>query len=501
MEVNQTSTFLQLPAEIRDQIIGEVFFPGENSPEEYNQDKLGLAPTAVRQIFPYHRDEASKPKFEVAIIRTCRQLQIESEAILYGTSSWNLMYQDWNDSVKLSYEFFETFPQRLRRLIRRVERKCYSESYYETINILDWKHFMTFLANECPNLHSLILWGPGDQREGPWWVETCRQDKEWVQAVLQIKTLSYFNIPVIKGGVIYDYPEFKDEFLPWLKSSLLQQPKYLSNVGADKRLQDYNESQLNPPLRFLDLDRSIRDRIYRFALLPGNRCLHPYIKPWLDNTTKNVIPLLSTCQQVRDEAEIVLYSFGIFTSPIQKYDAKLLRFFKGCKRQNTKKLAPRLLGLVNTVRVGSGAKIKPTLLLFLARRMQLETLELSFANEMDIRIMNRDWTRKAPDNIASWKGCWQQYQLRNLARIPRVVIETPAGSALDPDCLDWLTVGLKRKLLFETDDSDTMKWLYEGNESLWRYESESDLISEPEDEANDGANEEEALAERGAPTV
>ena len=500
MAVDQTSTFLQLPAEIRDQIIGEVFFPGENSPEEYDQDKLGLAHTAVRQIFPYQRDKVSKPKFEVAIIRTCRQLQFESEAILYGTSSWNLMYQDWDDSVKLSYEFFETFPKRLRRLIRRVERKCYSESYPETISTLDWKYFMTFLANECPNLHSLVLWGPGDRGEGPWWVETCRKDKEWVQAILQIKSLTYFDIPVIKGGVIYDYSEFKDEFLPWLKSSLLQQPKPPSSIDVNERLQYYNSSQASSPFRLLDLDRSIRDRIYRFAILPGNRRIQPYIKPWLDTSTKNVIPLLSTCQQVHDEAEIVLYGFGIFTSPIRKYDAKLLRFFKGCKGRNTKKLAPRLLGLVKTVRVGSGAKINPTLLLFLARRMQLGTLELSFANKEEIRVMNRDWIRKAPDNIASWKGCWQEYQLRNLARIPRVLIETPAYSALNLDCLEWLTVGLRRKLLLETDESDTMKWLNDGEENLWRYESESDLMSDPE-EINDRDNEEEVSSESGTPTV
>ncbi|KAL9119267.1 MAG: hypothetical protein Q9187_004182 [Circinaria calcarea] len=501
MATDHTSAFLRLPAEIRDQIIGEVPFPDEKHPEEYDQNNLGLAPTAVRQIFPYHWDAAFKPKFEVAIIRTCRQLQIESEAILYGTSSWNLMYQDWSDSVKLSYEFFETFPRRLRRLIRRVERKCYSESYHATISLLDWKYFMAFLANECPNLHSLILWGPGDEREGPWWVETCRKDKEWVEAILQIKSLTYFDIPVIKGGVIYDFPEFKDEFLPWLKSSLLQQPKRPSNNVVASGPQDYNNCRQNLPFRFLDLDRSVRDRVYRFALLPANRRIHPYIKPWLDTTTKNVIPLLSTCQQIRDEAEIVLYSFGIFTSPIRKYDAQLLRFFKGCKRRYVKKLAPRLLELVRTVRVGSGARIKPTLLLFLARRMQLQTLELSFTSEMEIRIMNRDWIRKAPDNIPAWKGCLQQYHLRDLARIPRVLIETPAGSALNLDCLNWLTVGLRRKLLLEVDDRDTMKWLYDGEENLWRYESEADLISDPEEEVNHEVDEQEAPLERRTLTV
>ena len=67
---------------------------------------------------------------------------------------------------------------------------------------------MTFLARECPNLHSLRLWGPGDRNEGPRWVETCNEDEEWVQAILQIQSLKYFDIPVIAGGNIYEYPKF-----------------------------------------------------------------------------------------------------------------------------------------------------------------------------------------------------------------------------------------------------------------------------------------------------
>ena len=87
-------SFLNIPQEIRDQIIGEIFFPGEKEPESLEQNGLGLAPTAIRQIWPYDRDSHRKPKFDVAIIRTCRQLQHEAEHILYGTSSFNLMYQD-----------------------------------------------------------------------------------------------------------------------------------------------------------------------------------------------------------------------------------------------------------------------------------------------------------------------------------------------------------------------------------------------------------------------
>ena len=130
------------------------------------------------------------------------------------------MYRDWNDRVKLSCEFLERLPKRVRRLVRRVGRYCCSEHYWQKISFYDWTLFMTFLARECQNLQSLKLWGPGNRREGPGCVETCKEDAEWVQAILQIKSLIYFDIPVIRNGLRYDNPEFANDFFPWLKSRL-----------------------------------------------------------------------------------------------------------------------------------------------------------------------------------------------------------------------------------------------------------------------------------------
>ena len=224
------SPFLSIPVEIRDQILGEVFFPNEKEPTNLFQDRYGLARTSVRQIAPY-RKGTERQTFDLAVFQTCKQLQHEGEAIFYGTSSWNLMYRDWERGPKLSYQCLERLPKRTRRLIRRVERKCYSVSYGQTIPLAEWIKFMTFLADECPELQSLKLWGPGDRNEGPAWVRSCRKDEHWVQAILQIKTLRYFEIPVIPGGVIYQYPEFRDDFLPWLKRSLTEEPK---GVEADE---------------------------------------------------------------------------------------------------------------------------------------------------------------------------------------------------------------------------------------------------------------------------
>ena len=472
----QTCTFLNLPREIRDVILGELFFPGEREPEEIKQNSYGLAPTTVREISPYNVDESRKPKFETAIIRTCQQLQDEAEAVLYGTSSFNLMYQDWDDrNGKLSYEFFEKLPRRLRRLVRRVERKCYSEPYRQSISPRDWHLFMTFLARECSNLQSLKLWGPGDHLEGPRWVETCKMDRAWVRDILQIKSLRYFDIPVIPGGVIYDFPEFAEDFLPRLKAALCQQPA--SNiVGQGVSFRDCHNSQ-SSVFRFLDLDVSIRKRVYRHLLLPPNKRVHPYLKPWYDQTTNNTIPLFLTCKKIHQEAEVVLYGESIYTSLMHKYDSELRNFLMGGKGTPV-----RLLKLIKHIRLGYpyGGHVQtmirrrvagytrlmgdPLLLNWIVGNMDLESLELVIQGPTAIARMNFDWELCLEGHKGSWRGLWHESQLRKFAQTPRLLLDLPEEPELNPHCLEWLTVGLRKKYLARTDDSPELAWLYEIDE-------------------------------------
>lgn len=462
----QTSPLLRLPREIRDAIIGELFFPGEREPEELDQNWLGLATTAVRQIFPYARDR--DPKFDTAILRTCQQLQEEGEAILYGTSSWNLMYQDWDDDIKFSYEHLERFPKRLRRLIRRVERKCYSEPYAMSITLYDWKLFITFLARECPNLHSLKLWGPGDRKEGLLWVKTCKRDAEWVQAILQIKTLLQFDIPVIRGGLIYDFPDFKDDFLPWLKSTLLQQPQ-LPSISAP--LQDVPP---HTPFRILDLPRDIRNRIYRFALLPPTRRIHPYIKAWYDETTQNVLPLFLACKQIHRESESIFFGKGISTAPTHKYEVSLLKMLRdnaGIVSMNQSPslrvaspgthFSGRQVRLIKHIRMRKGMWINHShaLLSFVTRVMELDSLELVLADDV-VDQMNREWRQHAPSERGKWIGDFSCNILRDIARIPTVNVETSDAVRLDPACREWFTKGLRREALSGNCNDPEMQWLH-----------------------------------------
>ncbi|MCJ1434009.1 hypothetical protein MMC27_003374 [Xylographa pallens] len=475
IELAQTSSLLQLPREIRDTILGVLFFPGEKEAGKYQQNGRGLAVTAFRQISPYDTDRHRRPHFDLTILRVCHQLQEEGELILYGTASWNLMYPDWCGHVKLSYEFFEKLPRRLRRLLRRVERKCYSEVYRETISLGDWERFMTFLARECPNLHSLKLWGPGDWYEGPPWVDSCRKDKEWVKAILQITTLKEFDIPVIPGGVIYDLPEFKDDFLPWLKSSLLQQPQHDVSLQKQK-LDEYHEGTMVPWLKF---PRNVRDLVYRQVLLPSNRRIHPYIRPWYDRDTQNAVSLFLVNKQIRYEAELVLYGEGIFTAESLKHQLNFLRmlqektthWFKGMPDYKGSRLTQRLMQLIRHIRVGveidrsqfvhnlsTDDLVKGLLISFAARYMHLSSFTIVLSDSLVVH-MNRQWATYAPNEIPRWRGGFRDFLLRDVARLP-IRVETSNTTQLDPSCLEWFTEGLKRERLFRIDTSPTMDWLY-----------------------------------------
>ena len=461
----QTSPFLCLPQEIRDAIVGELFFPGEKEPLKFDQNTLGLAATAVRQIFPY--DLEKKHNFDHAILRTCQQLQEEGAGILYGSCSWNLMYQDWSDHIKLSYEFLEKLPKRYRRLIRRVERKCYSETYEMKITLYDWKLFMTFLARECPNLHSLKLWGPGDINEGPLWVKTCKRDADWVQTILQIKTLLEFDIPVITGGAIYDFPEFTHGFLPWLKSTLLHQPEAASNSAP------LQEAQVSASFRILDLPRSIRDRIYQFTLLPPTRRIHPYIKSWYDITTQNILPLFLACKQIHHESEAILFGKGIFNALLRKYQIRLLKMLREHRGTLPKQdffslkeppsgihISGRQVRLVKHIRMYLDSHRVSTLLIFVARAMELESIELVLEDSI-VEEMYRQWRDPAPARKERWRGGFSDVFLRDIARIPTIKVETSEAVVLDPACLEWFSQGLRGEALSGSGSNPAMHWIHD----------------------------------------
>ncbi|MCJ1468812.1 hypothetical protein MMC07_007442 [Pseudocyphellaria aurata] len=217
----------------------------------------------------------------MAILRTCHQIQEEAEAIFYGCSSFNLITDSFGPGDYRSYEFLQTLPRRYRKLVRKVEHRCYHTFSPEALikgnrrsmTMFDWKAFMMFLAQECPSLQSLILWGFADGREGEQMLQSCNQDSEWVQAIFQIKTLRFFDLSAIPRGKVKPGQSCVPEVLENLRIVLYHQR---TKIASESKMK-VGSLALRFSFALIKLPGHIRNRIYRFALLPADNQLHPGI--------------------------------------------------------------------------------------------------------------------------------------------------------------------------------------------------------------------------------
>jgi len=210
--------------------------------------------------------------------------------------------------------------------------------------------------------------------------------------------LKNFDIPVIPGGAIYDYAEFRDNFLPWLKLNI--------TVARPVRPAEdtvMSEQELEP-FPFLRLEGSIRDLVYRHTLLPPSKRVHPYIKSWYDLTTRAVLPVFLTCKQMHNEAEAVLYGEGIFTAPsLQKYEKRMCRFLGGRLREPDTGLNPRLLAMIRHLSFGWHKVGQHRFFSTISRSMQLEHLEVVLSRQ-DVEYMNGEWLHRAINPKALWRA-------------------------------------------------------------------------------------------------
>lgn len=333
----QPCHFLQLPPDLRSRIYELIFFAREKKKawglnqamtvfesRKLNWASTGMIGTTGNQIHPYRRDSKHQPQYDLSIFRTNRQIQEEAERVFYGWSSFNLTTDAYAPGESPTFQFFQALPCRYRRLIRRVELRCFHEAAHRPLPgnprltyMFDWNAFMRFLTLECPSLHSLVLWGFADGPEGEELERNCRMSSDWVQSVLQIKNLRHFDIRAIPRRRITEGQSCAPKVLQDLRTIL-----YASTSLPSESIIPIQYS--NFPLMQLPLH--IRKRVYRFTLLPATKKLHPCLKSWYDITTRNAVPLFLTCRQIRDEAEPVLYSEAIFCSPAHKYDQALSSF-------------------------------------------------------------------------------------------------------------------------------------------------------------------------------
>jgi hypothetical protein len=326
--------FLQLSPDLRNRIYELIFFAREKKKawgldqamtvfesRKLNWASTGMVGTTINQIHPYRRDSKHQPQYDLSVLRTNRQIQEEAERVFYGWSSFNLTTDAYAPGEFPTFQFFQTLPSKYRKLVRRVELRCFHEAAHQPLPgnprltyLFDWNAFMRFLALECPSLYSLVLWGFADGPEGEELGRNCHMGSDWVQSILQIPTLRHFDIRAIPRRRITEGQSCVPKVLEDLRRILYASSSLPTESAIPVRHSGF-------PLMRLPLH--IRKRVYRFALLPPNKKIHPYLKSWYDVTTRNVVPLFLTCRQIQEEAEAVLYGEGFFCAPATKYDQAL----------------------------------------------------------------------------------------------------------------------------------------------------------------------------------
>ena len=455
--------------------------------------------TATRQIHPYDRPEPieiwpmsagpppyreliykSSRRYPLAIFRVNHTIQAESELTFYGSASFNLMGGQSLRTIA-SWEWLSQLPRRYRRLIQRVEHFCYIETLY---SLFDWTLFMKMLSQECPALQSLRLWVHSDEQVFEWLADT-KFDDPWVQAILQLQNLQdlrRFDMPGIKPlrlqysqhSLVHrmfstnqagpqQVPPWQQRYhhniSPWLKPGNVPRPidsepsdaarivtwlraRLVKNntlaVSATSRQDSCTPLAIFP---ILNLPPAIRNRIYRHILLPANKQLHPYIKSWYDETTRNAVPLLLTCRLIREEAEDVLYGSAVFTVPeISKIAAvgALQNFFEELPRHLRAKVHHVLLPGFKNFRTSG-------LLKYLAEEMNIEELICQLspgeASSLDnLRRQRRSWGA-APGGMTD--GRFQE----SIGRIKGVRIDTNSSTEIGllPNLRTWIQVELREK--------------------------------------------------------
>lgn len=79
---------------------------------------------------------------------------------------------------------------------------------------------------------------------------------------------------------------------------------------------------------FIKLPSNVRNRAYRFALLPTDKQIHPTMNFCYDGVTPNAVPLFLTWPQIYQDVQAVLYGDGAYCSTDPKYDLSMITFLQ-----------------------------------------------------------------------------------------------------------------------------------------------------------------------------
>ena len=386
--------------------------------------------------------------FGLAIFRASHQMHDEAAPIFYGRAIFSLLSFPLSGEVP-SYEFLEQLPRKYRRLIRCVEFFSFNQaltfsdptadrSGFSYLRLFDWVILIHFLTRECPRMQNLTLW-PVTYREKTDFYQQ-RKDMLWIEAIINLPGYQHFEVDTsvvcdLPGGV-ENYKSIRicpdgTEIVPWLQRYVLH-----DSVWTKPRpfLQMFLSKQKFQRLPFLSLPTKVRTLVYRLTLLPPSRELHPYIRSWCDVTTRSVVPLFSTCRQIRQEAEEVLYGDAIFSVPhaVSKYAGRLKAFFEA--------LEPRLRAKIRRVLLPAqmnNCDATLGLLTYISENMALEELICVILGDAAIARFNYLLPHRH-----------QRLRLQPaFEKLKKVSVRVLGATKLLPEAQHWLEHGLRDQYL------------------------------------------------------
>ncbi|KAM5466251.1 hypothetical protein MauCBS54593_005986 [Microsporum audouinii] len=299
--------FQRLPAELRDEILYQIFFSKGSSsilrrgggniyepvyPDEHEPIDIQL-----------HRS-AALTSSGLSILRTCRQLRDEGERVLYSNVTFGILFRH---SITT---FLDRLSARQRRLVRRIQIELHSPSrYLWQVPSCEWRNVMDLVFRDCTSLQMLHFKFPSHPAER--------------ERLLQVFTIGNYKttlLPVrppqgvmftLDGRVLPDDNELARAITGQLGLA----------VKADSGCIQYPTQ-----FHFLRLPLHVQQRILRYALIPPFLVIHPCLSPITDGTALTVLPLFLTCKDIYREAETILYREAVFSSCSPRYEKAMRRF-------------------------------------------------------------------------------------------------------------------------------------------------------------------------------
>ena len=423
-----------------------------------NQVFLGLNNKSTRKNVSGKTGRPTRHKASIqnylAILGTCRLTRVEAEDLFFSLATFDLIGPCREDG----YVGFRNLRRLSRRQLSRIliiNTWCYpsiayagsTESLRNPLSVdthFEWSLSLEFLPYHCTSLKRWRVCAKANGCESEFTHSITR--KSWISGMAtcldslrQLETFEARSICDQERHPLPSYPQHGPLMcIPTLQQKHLQVRQYWSSLEHPRVLSTiFHEDQAGRTFPFLNLPQNLRQRIYQLALLTPSKLINPCAGTWIRRKTRNIVPLLQTCQQIRDEAESVFYTEAIFTvipsAPRFHAEdvARLCKFFDD--------LPARLRGRIRRVgipRCGNWA-ISEAMATYIHIKLNVDQVYyiLSYLNTVQL---NRDWFRRA-ENMGSrkWRLILGSFENLRVLILGRIVIP--------PGLRAWMEQGVREQ--------------------------------------------------------